>query len=88
MVVFPRVLCERLDQLHVSVDGKLYSGMRSGADGIPDVVETIKETGQAERSGVIVGAGHLKRHIVEAESGRCGAGRFDTTASQRSPANE
>ena len=77
MVVLPRVLCEGLDQHHVSLNGKLCSGMRSGAGGIPHVVETIKETDQVEGSGVTVGAGHLERHIVEAESGRCGAGRLN-----------
>ena len=77
MVVLSRILCEWFDQHHVSVDGKLCSGMRSGASGIPHVVETIKETDQVEGSGVTVGAGHLERHIVEAESGRCGAGRLN-----------
>ena len=64
-----RVLGEGLDQHHVSVDGKLCSGMRSGAGGISHVVQTIEETDQVERSGVTIGAGHLERHIVEAESG-------------------
>ena len=87
MVVFPRVLGEGLDQHHVSVDGKLCSGMRNGAGGISHVVQTIEETDQVERSGVTIGAGHLERHIVEAESRCRGAGRLDTTASQRAPAN-
>ena len=87
VVVFLRTLCEGLDQHRVSVDGKLCQGMRSGADGILHVVETIEETDEVERSGVTVGTGHLERHIVEAESRCRGAGRLDTTASQRAPAN-
>ena len=35
---------------------------------ISHVVQTIEETDQVERSGVTIGAGHLERHIVEAES--------------------